>query len=260
MAAVFKKQCGENDCLCTFLLFDIDLAQEWLKSFGQFLDAAKTSLRSIKAKALFMPWTLGSLAEHEECFQQWCVLQLLVGTMVTIAVFMLYVIWDATAEISIKVPIGSIIINALVAFAIAFLATWIIWFGVIAKHGCCCAIACCCLGKPNILVVAIIECIFALLTALRFIEALNHGHALLILAAVLVFTHFVTQAYLAAEAFMVWLKGREAGATSSKETVVGPPVILGQQASTSEKQGSGASGAEGEAKKEDMAENHESPV
>jgi hypothetical protein len=257
MAAVVKTQCGEKDCLCTFLLFDMDLAQEWLKSFRQFLDASKTSLRSIKPKALFMPWTLHSLAEHEECFQQWCVLQLLIGTVATVAVFMLYIIWNATSDLAIKLPIGTIIIDALLRFTMAFLATWIIWFGVIVKHGCCCAIACCCLAKPNLLAVAIVEGLFAVLTAISLIQALNHGHVLLILAAVIVFTHFVAQVYLAAEAFVIWLKNREAPTTSSQETVVGPPVILGQKASISEKQGAAANG---DASKGQVQENQESPV
>merc|ERR1712228_561207 len=133
----------------------------------------------------------------------------------------------------------------------------IIWFGVIAKHGCCCAIACCCLGKPNILATAIAEGIFTVYTVMRILQALSHGHVLLVLAAVIVFAHLVTQAYLTAEAFMVWLKNREAPA-SSQETVVGPPVILGQKASTSEKQGQAASGdVKG---KEHAAEDQASPV
>lgn len=235
MSAIVKQQCGANDCLCTFLLFDIDLLQEWLKSFRQFAERSKASLKNIKPSTLFMPWTLGSLAEHEECFQQWCILQLLVGTVVTIAVFALYVVWSSSAESAVKIPMGSIIINAMLRFSIAFLATWIIWFGVIAKHGCCCMIGCCCLGKPNILVVAIVEGFFALFTAMTVIEALNHGHVLLILAGAIVCTHFVTQVYLTAEAFVVWLKSRETSTPSSQETVVGPPVILGQRASTHEK-------------------------
>merc|ERR1712151_702081 len=182
-------------------------------SFRQFLDASRTSLKNAKAKALFMPWTLHSLAEHEECFQQWCVLQLLIGIVATVAVFMLYIIWNASSDLAIKLPMGTIIIDALLRFTMAFLATWIIWFGVMVKHGCCCAIACCCLGKPNLLVVAIVEGIFALLTAIALIQALNHGHILLILAAVIVFTHFVAQVYLAAEPFVIWLKNREAPTT-----------------------------------------------
>jgi len=233
MAAVAKTQCGENSCLCTFLLFDISLTQEWLKSFRQFLDASKTSLKNAKAKALFMPWSLGSLAEHEECFQQWCVLQLLVGIVVTVAVLILYVMWVATEDNSIGIPMGSIIMNAALRFAMAFLATWIVWFGVIAKHGCCCLILCCCLGKPNILVVAFVEGIFALSTALTVMEAFGHGHILLIFAAAIMCTHFVTQIYLTAEAFMVWLKSRDTSTASDKDTV-GPPVILG---TASEKQG-----------------------
>lgn len=256
MSALVKQQCGANDCLCTFLLFDIDLLQEWLKSFRLFAERSKASLKNIKPSTLFMPWTLGSLAEHEECFQQWCILQLLVGTVVTVAVFALYVLWSSSAESAVKIPLGSIIMNAVLRFSIAFLATWIIWFGVIAKHGCCCMIGCCFLGKPNILAVAIVEGFFALFTAMTVIEALNHGHVLLILAGAIVCTLFVTQVYLTAEAFVVWLKSREAPTTSSQETVVGPPVILGQRASTFEKQEGAAKGDVDACTKEGTTQGH----
>jgi hypothetical protein len=218
-------------------------------------------LKNAKAKALFMPWSLSSLAEHEECFQQWCVLQLLVGIIVTVAVLILYVMWVATEDTAIKIPMGPIIMNAVLRFAMAFLATWIVWFGVIAKHGCCCLIVCCFLGKPNILVVAIVEGIFALSTALTVLQALDHGHILLIFAAAILGTHFVTQIYLTAEAFMVWFKSRDASTTSDKETV-GPPVILG---TTSEKQGDAVKGVadtctKGESKQENVEEKQDCEV
>jgi len=224
MSAVHKSECGKDSCFCTFLLFDVDLAQEWLKSFRSFLDAAKTSLKSIEAKALFMPWKLSSLAEHEGCFQQWCILQLLVGVASTLAIFVLFVIWNATEDVTIS--FGSIIMNTLLRFAMAFLATWIMWFSVIAKHGCCCAIACCCLGKPNILAASIVEGLFALSTLLTIIEALNYGHVLLIFAALFATVHLVTQVYVAVEAFVVWLKSRDTRTSEGQTGVVGGPVIL----------------------------------
>merc|ERR1712232_1072454 len=112
---------------------------------------------------------------------------------------------------------------------ISFLATWFMWFGVVLKKGCCCALVRCCLGKPNILAVAIVEGIFALFTALAIIQALGHGHILLILAAVVQAVYLVSQVYLTVEASIVWWKSFDAASTS-KEVTVGPPVILGATA------------------------------
>merc|ERR1712232_1306527 len=210
------------------LLLDFDLAREWLNSFRQFLDAAKASLASIKAKALFMPCTLTSLAEHEQCFQQWCVLQLLLGVLASVAYLLLAIIWNATSDSHVKVSMGSIIVDACVRLALSFLATWVIWFGVVAKKGCCCAVACCCLGKPNLLAVAIVEGLIALSTALTILQALGHGHILLILAALAAAVHLVSQVYLTIEAAFVWWKSLDTSATT-KEANVGPPVILGRE-------------------------------
>jgi hypothetical protein len=229
MAAMFKSECGKESCLCTFLVGDVNLAKEWLQSLRQFWDAAKTSLRSINSRS-FMPWTLSSLAEHEACFQQWCVLQLLVGVAATLAIFVLSIIWHAT-ETHVQVSFTSIILNALMTFAMAFFATWIMWFGVIAKHGCCCAIACCCLGKPNILVVAVVEGLFALSSLISVLQALGNGHVLLILAALVACVHMVTQIYVTVEAFMVWLKSSANPVSDGQAAAVGAPVILGKGAS-----------------------------
>lgn len=228
MAAVYKNECGKDSCLCTFLLFDLDLANEWLKSFKEFLGAAITSLKSIKAKTLFMPWTLSTLEEHEVCFQQWCILQLLIGVAATLVIFLLYVIWFSTLDY-VQLSVGSLIVNALLNFACAFLATWIMWFGVTVKHGCCCAITCCCLGKPNILMVCIVEGIFALLTLMNIINALGYGHVLLIIAALVAMVHLVTQVYMTVEVFVVWMKSQSSSSSGGDAAAIGDrPVILGQ--------------------------------
>merc|ERR1712091_668591 len=101
-----KSECGKDDCLCAFLLLDRELAQEWLQSFRPFLESAKTSLRNIKAKPLFIPWTLSSLSERETCFQQWCILQLLVGVAATLVILALSIIWYTTETLASSV--GSI--------------------------------------------------------------------------------------------------------------------------------------------------------
>lgn len=216
--------------MCTFLLLDFDLAKEWCNSFKQFLDAAKTSLTGIKMKTLFMPCKLTSLAEHEQCFQQWCILQLLLGVLAAVAHLLLAIIWNATSDSLVKMSIGSVIMDACVELVMALFATWFMWFGVVLKKGCCCAIVCCCVGKPNILAVAIVEGIIALLNALTIIQGFGHGHILLILAALVAAVHLVSQVYFTIEASMVWWKSLDASldaATTPKESTVGLPVILG---------------------------------
>jgi len=228
MAAVFKNECGQESCLCTFLFLDLDLPKEWLKSFRQFSVSAMTSLRSIKPKSLFMPWTLASLTEQEECFEQWCILQLVVGVVTTFFIFLLSVIWSATTDDVVKMSIGTIIVNTLLRLSMGVLATWVLWFGVIVKRGCCCALVCCCLGKPNILVVAIVEGIFAFATVIFIIQALGFGHILLMLAALSAILHLVTQIYLTIASFMVWLKSQYASTEADKVGKVGDPVTVGQ--------------------------------
>jgi len=212
--------------LCTFLLLDVDLAREWCKSFKQFMDAAKTSLKGIKMETLFMPWKLTSLAEHEQCFQQWCVLQFLLGVLAAVAFLLLAIIWDATSDSLVKMSVGPVIMDACVKLVISLFATWFMWFGVMLKKGCCCALVCCCVGKPNILAVAIVEGIIALLNALTIIQGFGHGHILLILAALFAAVHLVSQVYFTIEASMVWWKSLDA-ATTPKDATVGLPVILG---------------------------------
>jgi hypothetical protein len=227
MAAVFKSVCGKENCVCTFLLLDFDLAREWLNSCRQFVDASKAAVTSIKAKTLFMPCTLASVVEHEQCFQQWCVLQLLLGVVASVSYLALAMIWNATSD-EVSLSVGSIIVDACVRLAMAFFVTWFMWFGVVAKKGCCCALACCCLGKPNILAVAVVEGIFACSTALTIMQALGHGHILLILAASVAAVLLVSQVYLTIAASMVWWKSLEAAA-AAKDVNVGPPVIPGRE-------------------------------
>merc|ERR1712007_197112 len=212
---------------------DLELAREWLNSFKQFLDGAKASLTNTKARTLFMPWTLKSLAEHEECFQQWCIVQLLFGLLATITYLLLAIIWNATTDSLVKISVGSILLDALVRMGLAFFAAWLMWFGVVAKKGCCCGIACCCLGKPNILAVAIVEGLLALFTAISIIQALGHGHVLLILAALVTMVHLMSQVYLTFEASMVWWHSLETPVTI---ITVGPPVILGKDKNAGVKQ------------------------
>jgi len=175
-----------------------------------------------------MPWMLKSLAEHEECFQQLCILQLLLGLLATITYLLLAIIWNATTDSIVKISVGSILLDAFVRFALAFLAAWLMWFGVVAKKGCCCGVACCCLGKPNILAVAVVEGLLALFTAITIIQALGHGHVLLILAALVAVVHFTSQVYLTFEASMVWWSSLDTAITTTQGTV-GPPVILGRE-------------------------------
>jgi len=182
----------------------------------------------MKVRSLFMPWALKSLAELEECFQQWCILQLLLGIFATITYLLLAITWNATTDNQVKISVGSIILDACVRLALAFLAAWLMWFGVVAKKGCCCGVLCCCLGKPNILAVAIVEGLLALFTAINIMQALGHGHVLLILAALVAAVHLVSQVYLALEASLVWWKSLDT-TVGTKQDTVGPPIILGKE-------------------------------
>jgi len=183
-----------------------------------------------------------SLVEHEGCFQQWCILQLILGLLATISYLLLAIIWNATTDSHVKVSVGSILMDAVVRLALAFLASWIMWFGVVEKKGCCCGVVCCCLGKPNILAVALVEGLLALFTTINIIQALGHGHVLLILAALVNVVHLVSQVYLTLEASMVWWKSTATVATTSQDAV-GPPVILGKEKNADAKQACPKEGA-----------------
>merc|ERR1712003_557329 len=82
--------------------------------------------------------------------------------------------------------------------------------------------------------VAIVEGIIACSTALTIMQALGHGHILLILAALVASVHLVSQVYLTIEAGFVWWKSLDTVATT-KEANVGPPVILGSKNQTEAK-------------------------
>merc|ERR1711953_910176 len=74
----------------------------------------------------------------------------------------------------------------------------------------------------------IVEGLIALSTALTILQALGHGHILLIFAALVAAVHLVSQVYLTIEAAFVWWKSLDTSATT-KEANVGPPVILGRE-------------------------------
>ena len=177
-----------------------------------------------------MPCKLTSLAEHEQCFQQWCILQLLLGVLAAVARLLMAIIWNATCDKYWEVSIGSVIMDACVELVMALFATWFMWFGVVLKKGCCCTIVCCCVGKPNILAVAIVEGIIALSSVLTIMKGCSKGDILNILASLAKAVHLVSQVYFTIEASMVWWKSLDASldaATTPKETTVGLPVILG---------------------------------
>lgn len=245
MAAMYRSDIGKDSCSCTFLLLDIDLAKEWLGSFKKFLDEAVASLKSIKANTLFKPWTLSTLEEHKLCFRQWCILQFLVGVAMALMVFLLSVMFYNT-ESYVQNSYGSMIVNALLRCTVLFFVTWILWFGVIAKHGCCCAVFFCCLGKPILLVISIVEVLFALSTVMAIIQAFDHGHSLLIIAALASCMHLVTQVYLTVEIFVIWAKTAKDVSSGVVDGAAGSaPVILGQSASKEAKGTTSAVAEEG---------------
>jgi hypothetical protein len=159
-----------------------------------------------------------------KCFEQWCVLQLLVGILSTIAYVVLMMIYNSTADVSVDVVM--IIINAGMMLAGVFLLTWVLWFGVVEKNGCICCIACCCTGKIILLVTAICEGIYACFIAYGLVAAVQLGEAVTFIIAVCEAFHLVTQIYVTIEAAFVWQK-IDAGALT-KEVTVGAAVTVGK--------------------------------
>merc|ERR1740121_3177118 len=79
------------------------------------------------------------------------------------------------------------------------------------------------------------EGLFAISTLLTIIQALDYGHVLLILAAIVALVHMVTQVYVTIVALMVWLKCEGSSTSGGQGAKVGAPVILGQLTPTTVK-------------------------
>merc|ERR1711869_121230 len=135
-----------------------------------------------------------------------------IGIITALVMFVMNFIWHmAEDNILAKPPMGTIIVNALVAILLSAFLAHLAWYGVVQKHGCCCFVLCCCLGQPNLLVTAILS---------------------VLIGAVFVVIHAVTFFYVGFEAFMIWRlcssnaaasPGKGLAATTAKEQNWLPP-------------------------------------
>ena len=205
--AAFQTSCGQESCHCSCLFWDLELAKAWLNTARQYFELTKRPCKDIVPRQLLQPWKLTTLQEHEACFQQWNVLQLWIGIISALVMFVMNFIWHVAEPVAPQM--GSIIVNALVAIFLSVFLAHLAWFGVLQKHGCCCFVLCCCLGQPNLLVTAILSVVFGILAVISVIDAFSYSipGALLVLvliAAVFVVIHAVTLIYVGFEAFMIW--------------------------------------------------------
>jgi len=220
--AAFQTSCGQESCHCSCLFWDLELAKAWLNTARQYFELTKRPGKDVVLRQLLQPWKLTTLQEHEACFQQWNVLQLWIGIITALVMFVMNFIWHmAEDNILAKPPMGTIIVNALVAILLSAFLAHLAWYGVVQKHGCCCFVLCCCLGQPNLLVTAILSVVFGILAVISVIDAFSLVQGALIvvvlIGAVFVVIHAVTFFYVGFEAFMIWrLCSSNAAASSGK--------------------------------------------
>jgi hypothetical protein len=248
--AAFQTSCGQESCLCSCLFLDLGLTRAWLNTARQYFELAKQPRKDVALRQLVQPWKLTTLQEHDTCFQQWSVLQLWIGVISALVMFVMNLIWHMAEDNELaKPPMGTIIVNLLVGMALSAFLTHLAWFGVVQKHGCCCFVLCCCLGQPNLLVTAILSSLFGILAIISVIQALGSVQgalvAVVLIGAVFALIHAISCLYLGFEAFMVWRLCSSNGAASSDKTVAAT-TSKSKQAITSEAAVVGAAQAIGE--------------
>merc|ERR1712014_210849 len=92
----------------------------------------------------------------------------------TLVIFAMNFLWFlAEGNEYLKPPLGTIFVNAIVGLLMTCFFTHLAWFGVMKKNGCCCLALCCFLGKPNLLVVAILAVVFGILSIVAVAQALG---------------------------------------------------------------------------------------
>jgi len=231
--AMYQTSCGQDSCQCSFLFWDLDLAKAWLSTMSEYFQLAKKPRQDVILKQLLQPWKLTQLQEHEKCFQQWTLVQLWIGIISTLVIFAMNFIWFLAEDNEYaKPPLGTIFVNAIVGLLMTCFFTHLAWFGVVNKHGCCCLALCCCLGKPNLLVVAILCVVFGILSIVAVLQALGSVQGAIIVAvlvgAFFAVVHGVALLYMGFEAFMVWRLSisESPAAKDSSENKTGP-VVLG---------------------------------
>jgi hypothetical protein len=179
------------------------------------------------------------LEEHDTCFQ-WNVLQLWIGIISALVMFVMNFIWYLAEEKELAKPsMGSVVVNALVGMLLSVFLAHVAWFGVIQKHGCCCFVLCCCLGQPNLLVTAILSVLFGILAIISVIQPLGAVQgaliAVVLIGAVFAIIHAAALIYVGFEAFMIWRLCSKSAAGSgsctkqgtSKQDTTGEAVVVG---------------------------------
>merc|ERR1712216_921663 len=213
---------------------DLELAKAWLNTARQYLELAKRPCKDVVLRQLVQPWKLTTLQEHETCFQQWNLLQLWIGIISALVMFVMNLIWHMAEDNELaKPPMGTIIVNLLMGMILSVFLAHLAWFGVVQKHGCCCLVLCCCLGQPNLLVTAILCVLFGALAIISVIQALGSVQGALIvvvlIGAVFAVMHGVALIYVGFEAFMMWRMCSSNGAASPGKTVA---ATTGKQTTT----------------------------
>jgi len=213
---------------------DFDLAKAWFNTARQYLELAKKPLKDVVLRQVLQPWKLSSLQEHEACFQHWNVLQLWIGIVATLVILLMNFIWFLVEDNELLKPsLGSVFLNAIVGLALNLFFAHLAWFGVINKQGCCCFVLCCCVGKPNLLVVAILSTLFGILGVISPLQAFGLVEGALIIVvlvwAIFALVHGTALIYLGFEAAMIWkLSTSTPGQDSSEpKKVVGDQVVIG---------------------------------
>merc|ERR1712125_79385 len=114
------------------------------------------------------------------------------------------------------------VVNLIVGICLTVFFTHLSWFGVAQKHGCCCFILCCCLGKPNLLVTAILTGLFGILGIISAVQAIGLAQGALIVVVLIVafcaLTHGIALLYVGFEAFMIWRLSAPEGSSDSGKT------------------------------------------
>jgi hypothetical protein len=215
--------CGQGSCACSFLLLDLDLANSWFNTAREYFELAKKPLKDVILRQLLQPWKLSNLKEHEACFQQWNVMQLWIGVLSTIVVLAMNLIWCLAEDNTYAKPsMGSIFLNAIVGLLLVAFFTHLAWFGVINKHGCCCFIFVCCVGQPNLLVVAVLSALFGILGLITVFQAIGSVQGALIvvvlIGGIFALVHSVSLLYVGFEAAMIWKLSTSAEVSDSSET------------------------------------------
>merc|ERR1712182_155657 len=131
-------------------------------------------------------------------------------------------IWCLAEDNALAKPsMGSVFLNAIVGLLLVAFFTHLAWFGVISKHGCCCFIVVCCVGKPNLLVVAILSALFGILGLITVFQAIGSAQGALVLVVLIsglfALVHSVALLYVAFEAVMIWKLSTSTAVPDSKD-------------------------------------------